>query len=158
MEIVLGVMSRVASSSRGEAMVRRDQRRKASDLFRETTPVIGTKGTLAEVYPQIKDVAVEVEESGRGVDSWNKNRCYTKESFPGEFIDCSNPSCYGGGFQLGSYLGKMLLEHLTELADSKMCRGNEGSPKGRRIYRKCLNTFKFRIKIKYNRRNIDAAT
>lgn len=104
---------------------------------------------LAEVYPQIKDISVEVEEFGRGVDSWSKHRTYGKDDFPGEFVDCSNPACYGGGFQLGSPLAQMVRERQTEHEESKMCRGNEGSPKGRRIYRKCLNTFKYKIKIKY---------
>jgi hypothetical protein len=130
-------------------MARQNQRQKASDLFRESTPMFGTKGTLAEVYPQIKDIIVEVQESGYGVDSWNSNRTYTKDFFPGEFIDCSNPSCFGGGFQLGSYLRRMVTEGNTELEDSKSCRGNEGSPKGRRIYRSCINTFEFKIKIQY---------
>lgn len=141
-------------------MARRTPPPKASDLFRDSTPVIGSKGMLGDVYPEIKDITVEVHESGDGVDSWNKDRTYDKNYFPGEFVDCSNPSCYGGGFQLGSYLAQMVRERQTDLEDAKTCRGNEGSPKGRRIYRSCLNTFKFKIKIKYKpqRKQSPAAT
>src|ERR1700686_1273253 len=103
-------------------MARRTPRQKASDLFRESTLMFGTKSTLAEAYPEIKDITVEVNESGDGVDSWNNPRTYGIDYFPGEFVDCSNPSCYGGGFQLGSYLGRMVRERQTDLEESKTCR------------------------------------
>jgi hypothetical protein len=125
------------------------ERKKAGDLFRESTPVFGRKTTFAEAYPEIEDIVIEVEETGDSVDSENRHRRYTTKYLPGEFINCSNPMCYGGGFHLGSYLHSMVSEQKTELEESTLCRGNEGSPKGRRIYRKCLNLFKVKINITY---------
>lgn len=127
----------------------RDERKKAGDLFRESMPVFGKKVSFEEAYPQIGDIVIEVEEFGKGVDSYNRRRRYTKQYLPGEFVNCSNPVCFAGGFHLGSHLHKMVSESKTELEDSELCRGNEGSPKGRRMYRKCVNTFKFKITIKY---------
>jgi hypothetical protein len=43
----------------------------------------------------------------------------------------------------------MARDHLPELQVSKFCQGNEGSAKGRRIYRKCLNSFEVKVVIKY---------
>jgi len=124
-------------------------RKKASDLFRESTPLFGRKTTFAEAYPQIEDIEVEVEETGRGVESRSRSRRYTKEYLPGEFVNCSNPMCYGGGFQLGLYLHGMVSGKKTELEESALCSGNEGSPQGRRVYRKCLNLFRLKIKVTY---------
>jgi hypothetical protein len=37
----------------------------------------------------------------------------------------------------------------TEKEGSKLCQGSKGFPKGRRIYRKCTNFFKYKITINY---------
>jgi hypothetical protein len=39
-----------------------------------------------------------------------------------------------------------LAEHESELIP---CQGHEGSPKGRKKYRKCIHTFKVKAWIKY---------
>lgn len=124
-------------------------RKKAGDLLRESIPLFGRKTTFAEAYPQIEDIEVEVEETGRGVESWSRSRRYAKEYLPGEFVNCSNPMCYGGGGQLGLYLHGMVSGKKTELEESALCSGNEGSFQGRRVYRKCLNLFRLKIKVTY---------
>jgi hypothetical protein len=43
-----------------------------------------------------------------------------------------------------------LSEQKTEREFSKMCKGDEGSPKGRRKYRNCANFFKLKINIEYD--------
>jgi len=130
-------------------MSKRDRRQKASDVFRESEFVFVQKVSFEEAFPEIKDLTVEVEESGHGVSEWNRKRTYRKQYFPGEYIDCSNPLCYNGGFSIGSILREMVRNRQTELETSKLCQGNEGSPKGRRIYRKCMNFFKIKVSIKY---------
>ena len=72
-------------------------RKKAGDLFRESTLLSGKNTSIVEAYPQIEEIEVQLEETGRGVESWNRDRRYTKEYLPGEFINRSNPMCYGGG-------------------------------------------------------------
>ena len=130
-------------------MSKRDRRQKASDVFRESEFVFAQKVSFEEAFPEIEDLTVEVEESGHGVSEWNRKRTYRKQNFPGEYIDCSNPLCYNGGFSIGSILREMVRNRQTELETSKLCQGNEGSPKGRRIYRKCMNFFKIKVSIKY---------
>lgn len=124
-------------------------RKKASDVFNESNYVFAKKVGFDEAFSQIEDIRVEVAESGRDVEEWNRDSIYTKQHFPGEFINCSNSFCYNGGFSIGSILREMVSKKQTELETRKGCQGNEGSPKGRRIYRKCLNSFKIKVSIKY---------
>lgn len=129
--------------------MKRDERQKASDVFRETNYVFSEKVGFDEAFPEIEDLTVEVIKSGHGIDDWNRKSTYRKQYFPGEYINCSNPLCYNGGFSIGSILREMVRNKQVELETSKICQGNEGSPKGRRIYRKCVNFFKIKVSIKY---------
>ena len=124
-------------------------RKKAGDVFRESAYLFGEKTSFAEAYPQIEDITVEVKEQGKGVDSLNRERMYTKRNLPGEFVNCNNPTCYGGGFQLGHYLYEATAARKNEVEETTMCVGYEGSPKGGRIYRKCVNTFRIKITLTY---------
>jgi len=133
-------------------MRKSDRRQKASDLFREGSYVFATPAKFAEVFPDIEDVTVDVTESGYGAREGRRS-LYTRQDLPGEYIDCSNPVCHNGGFSIGSVLREMARDHLTELQVSKFCQGNEGSPKGRRIYRKWLNGFEVKVVIKYKGEN-----
>lgn len=128
-------------------MSQRNQRQKASDVFQESNFVFAGKVSFAEAFPQIEDVTVEVEESGEGV-TWKGKQQYGKESL-NEYINCSNPLCYNGGFSVSRILREMIHNKQTEIETSAICQGNEGSPKGRRIYRKCLNHFKIKVSMKY---------
>jgi hypothetical protein len=40
------------------------------------------------------------------------------------------------GFNIGSPIRDMIRKHETNKEGNALCQGNEGSPKGRRIYRK----------------------
>ena len=90
----------------------------------------------------------EVQETWHGVSGWIQDDVgrYTN---PGEYINCSNPVCYSGGIKLGLPIRDMVRARETEKEGSKLCQGSEGFPKGRRIYRKCANFFKYKITIKY---------
>ncbi len=68
----------------------------------------------------------------------------------GEYIDCRNSLCYDGGVSVGQMLRDMVEEKKTEAEFSSLCRGYEGSPKGRRKYRNCSNFFEVKIRIEYN--------
>jgi hypothetical protein len=130
-------------------MSQRDERKKASDIFNESNLVFGRKVTFDEAFPQIEDLKVEVIESGHGIIGQSRKSFYRKQYFPGEYINCSNPLCYNGGFSIGSILREMVSNKQTELETTESCQGYEGSPKGRRKYKGCLNFFKIKISIKY---------
>ena len=129
--------------------MKQDRRQKASDVFQESKFVFANKVSFEEAFPEIEDLIVEVEESGQGVSERNCKRTYRKQNLPGEYINCSNPLCYNGGFSIGSILREMIRNRQTELETSELCQGNESSLKGRRIYRKCMNSFKIKVSIKY---------
>jgi len=124
------------------------KRMKASDVFNTSTPVFGKKTTFDKAFPEIADVKVEVTESGEGVTQFTHKRSYS-ESRLGEYIDCSNPACYNGGFHIADILREMVRNKQADLTTTAICQGHEGSPKGRKIYRKCLNHFQIKVHIGY---------
>jgi len=130
-------------------------RKKASDVFREWRPVFGEKSSFKEAFPEIDDLKIECKETGHLGSVFNNetSHYYSIENPPGEYIDCSNPLCYNGGFSIGRVLREMIRNKEMEKEGSEICKGYEGSPKGRRRYRNCLNFFKYKVKIKYKSKN-----
>ncbi|EMT38140.1 hypothetical protein TthWC1_2382 [Thermoanaerobacter thermohydrosulfuricus WC1] len=126
----------------------RDKRQKASDVFQETNYLFAEKTTFEKAFPMIEDIEVKVIEYGEGVNEWNRERYYNKFT-AGEYINCSNRLCYNGGFSLGRIIRYMVMNNMKEYQTKEICQGYEGSPKGRRKYRDCLNTFHITVKIKY---------
>ena len=109
------------------------RRQKASDVFSETMPVFGRKTSFEQAFPSIKDVRVHVDERGHGpgFHAGLGPSVYTKTMLR-EFVDCSNPMCYNGGFSIGSILRDMVTQDETEHTATMYCRGYEGSPKALR--------------------------
>jgi hypothetical protein len=134
----------------------RDHRPKASELYRNANLVFVAKTTFKEAFPQIDDITVEVGETGYGTTHYLREpsvRVY-KNGSSGEYLDCSNPRCYNGGVSVGNMIRKMIQEKNEEYETSTTCRGNEGSPKGHRVYRKCLNCFTIKVNLRYKARYI----
>ena len=130
--------------------MKKNKIQKAQDVFNSSNFVFSKKtSSFDEAFPEIADITINILENGEGVNQYNKERTYPKQYLPGEYINCSNNLCYNGGFSIGNIIRDMIRNEQTELEISKLCQGNEGSPKGRRIYRKCLNFFKIKIKLKY---------
>jgi hypothetical protein len=126
----------------------KEKRMKASDVFRKTEYFLGAKTTFEKAFPEIKDIQVEVTEEGDGVIPRLETQFYTKSNC-GEYIDCSNPRCYKGGFRLGSIVRLMVSKRKTHDKFDLSCQGYEGSPKGRKNYGPCENSFKVVVKIEY---------
>jgi hypothetical protein len=125
------------------------KRQKASDIFNKSDLVYCEKTTFEKAFPEIEELSIQIEDYGHGVNQWNKFRSFSKSNSSGEYIDCINPLCYNGGFSIGDILREMI-KNKEEIKDgSCICQGNEGSPKGRRVYRKCLNMFIYKVKIKF---------
>ncbi len=123
-------------------------RKKAMDIFNESNPVFAKKTTFEGAFPSIEDVKILVKESGNGV--YGGALSYTlSKSTASEYVNCSNPLCYRGGFSIGSMLREAIMHNQTHIEKSGICQGNEASPKGKRIYRKCLNFFTVVIDITY---------
>lgn len=131
---------------------------KAQDLFNQSTPFLGKTSSFHEAFPEIKKVVVEFTEIG-DIPQWRYGGPKTKNGYDdcvtdsigiAEYINCSNPKCYGGGFRLGNELRNMIYLKQNVSEGSVSCIGQEGTPKGRKIYGPCCNMFKFRIEIEFN--------
>jgi hypothetical protein len=123
-------------------------RQKASDIFKNTDYVFSTKVSFDEAFPMIEDIKVVVEHRGHyGVHEWNRVQHYGKNI--GEYVECTNSICYNGGFSVGNLVRIMVASKQTHLEKLEFCQGYEGSPKGKRRYRSCTNSFNVTIDIKY---------
>ena len=124
-------------------------REKASDVFQNTDFLFSKKVTFAEAFPTIEDIKVVVKRGGHyGVSEWNKEEHYGMNV--GEYVDCSNSTCYNGGFSIGEFVRLMVASNQTHFEkDYISCQGYEGSQKGKRRYRSCTNHFAVVIDIKY---------
>ncbi len=124
-------------------------RKKSSDIFNETDYAFG-KTTFKKAFPEIKSALVTVEETGNlGAGFYSppsKVRHYNHTNL-GEFIDCSNPLCYNGGFSIGKILRDMMQDKMNHFETVEICQGFEGSASGRRCNRRCLNHFKVKIDL-----------
>jgi hypothetical protein len=123
------------------------KRQKASDLFDEAGFFYGRKANFNEAFPEIDEASASVEEFGKGA-AGGRRRIFDKNNL-GQYIDCSNPLCYGGGADIGRFLRTMIANGKTHDETTLPCMGDEGSPKGKKIRHKCLNEFKISIDIKY---------
>jgi hypothetical protein len=119
--------------------------------FRRAQFLLAKKGSFAEAFPTIADFRIEVAESGDAI--WgresNGKRVYTKTNPPGEYHNCSNSSCYNGGIAIGGIVRSMVAKGETHSKESAICQGYEGSPKGRRQYRRCLHHFTVEVSLTY---------
>lgn len=94
---------------------------------------------FSETFPEIKDLRIEVHEYGPNILPNSGLRIYSKDNFPGEYIDCSNEFCFKGGFSIGDIIRRMVNDKQIDLRQVIMCQGNWASPKGKRKYRRCGN-------------------
>jgi hypothetical protein len=111
------------------------ERPKASDMFNKQPELFAKKGTFEEAYPDIEDFQI--------------NERFDLEHPPGEYFNCHNSRCYGGGVSIGKILQKMVRERLETFETTESCKGYEGSPKGRRKYQNCETCFKIKVTLKY---------
>lgn len=123
------------------------------DLMDRSNRVFGTLVRFEEAFPQLEDVVLEYVETGNGVYSWNKptpqNKYVNKVSMKeyGGVIRCSNGLCRQGGYELDRVVYEMLRTGKTVGEGSTICAGSEGSPKLRRVYRKCYNGIEYKITL-----------
>jgi hypothetical protein len=122
-------------------------RDKASDLHAKRDPLFGRKVSFAEAFPMIASVAVAVEIDGRGVRGLKETRHFDAGNL-GEYMDCRDPRCYGGGFSIGQVLHNMVSKKQTHFEGWSRCQGQEGGSQRRRGS-PCITQFDYRVDIVY---------
>lgn len=106
------------------------------------------KNYFKETFPQLQDVIVEWEESGKGISPElhrKQFQSFAKGNFKGH-IPCSNPHCHEGGYEIESIISKMVKYGVREKLDRMRCYGWEESSKLKKENR-CPNSITYRIKL-----------
>jgi hypothetical protein len=124
-----------------------ERRKAAQQSFEQSQLVLGQKAEFGVAFPEVESCLVTVEESGQGIQAWEKGHPRGHRN-PGEYIDCHNPLC-NGGFLIGSIIRDMVRNRETGKEDVAYCFGHETSPKGRRVYGRCKNSFQYKVTITY---------
>lgn len=118
--------------------------KKSSDIFNESNFVFSGKGDFEEVFPEIEGISIKVTEVESLV--WMKEQAthhLSKEGSSGEYIDCTNPFCGGGGFSMGRILRQAIQNKKEEINETEICKGMET------MGRRCMHAFKISGSIKY---------
>jgi hypothetical protein len=67
----------------------------------------------------------------------------------GGLMACANPGCRRGGYEFDFLIGDMTRARQTEKEFKLYCHGDEGSPKGRKVGRRCQCHIDAKITLKY---------
>jgi hypothetical protein len=118
-----------------------------------TNRVFVQLGKFEDVFPELDDVKIEYTETGdfdyfspqgrTGVHSVKRQ---------GGLIRCSNPFCRQGGYEMDFDIHDMIRDGVSEREGHKQCAGSEGSPKLRKVYRKCFNAIDYKIALIYKKK------
>jgi hypothetical protein len=108
--------------------------------------VFGHLDTFENVFPTVEEAVVEFTESDFGV---TKRTGRFHMHYEGGLMACGNPCCRRGGYEFDRELGEMIRNYVAEKSIRLSCRGDEGSPKGRKIGRRCTLSVDAIIRIRY---------
>jgi len=103
-------------------------------------------GPFQQAFPTLDEATVEfteyyfMQEMRHG--TWHV-------SWDGGLMPCGNTFCRRGGYELDRQIQEIARSGAVEKEVRLDCRGDEGSPKGRRIGRRCQRHIEARITLKY---------
>jgi hypothetical protein len=118
---------------------------KASDRINRGAGFFGIYNNFAEAFPSIDSVEVVVKINGRGARNILGDERRSNASTITEFVDCLDPQCYDGGFQVSAVLKMMADNRETHKEDWTMCKGHVGG----HPLAACITQFNYRIDIIY---------
>jgi len=106
---------------------------------------IYTEPDFDKAFPAIATLDMHIiMASQSGADQYRIGRSNYRD-----YITCNNSCCHYGVLYLAGVLGSMISKRQTHAEGSTICPGVEGSPKGRKMYRKCLTEFSYTVDIEY---------
>lgn len=117
------------------------------NLRERGTPFIGTLTSFASAYPTVERALVRFTETDFGQSP--RERVHNLSDGPR--AACSNPRCERGGYDFEFQVMEMVRQGIETEVVEISCRGDEGTPKGRRIGRDCLMSMKGTITIQYKK-------
>jgi hypothetical protein len=113
----------------------------------KTGKVFGKSGSFEELYPEVKTLRVVVRVKDLGPSEENIFKFDRETIIP--MVSCQNPICNNGGLLLHSLIGEMTKQRLQLRENVSLCRGFEGSEKGKKKYKPCTFQFQYKIEIQY---------
>jgi hypothetical protein len=120
-----------------------------------TDRVFVHQALFKEVFPDLEDVKIEYAETG---DFEYLNPRYRERTriqsvkVQGGLIRCNDPACRQGGHEMDFDIQDMIRDGVSERSGHKICAGSEGSPKLRRVYRKCYDSIDNKITLVYKKK------
>ncbi len=119
---------------------------KEQDKYQEHVPFFGKLVPFEDAFPELNDVSV-ISEQTYPTKLYNEKT--TSHNGRTSNIICKNPLCFNGRIELSSIIREMINNKEKFKEIKTMCHGSEGSPKGRRIYRTCINFITIKITLEY---------
>lgn len=111
---------------------------RASGLF-------GMSSKFESEFPTIDDAIIRFTESDFGNSP--KTGVWSLRN-SGPVMSCGNPRCQRGGYNLANEVQMMIYAGMSEREIRLSCNGDEGSPKGRRPGRECMQRLEAKITLK----------
>ena len=108
--------------------------------------LFGSSDKFESEFPTIEDAVIRFTGSDfgnsprTGVWSLRNN---------GPVMSCGNPRCQRGGYNLAGEVHNMIYAGTNEREIRLSCNGDEGSPKGRRPGRECLQRLEAKFTLKF---------
>ena len=105
---------------------------------------IAVAAEFLNAFPTLETVLIESWQESAGVD-----RAYEpSRPVANRIISCGKRNCRNGGFDIFHDISEMIDEKLSTKEFVKVCLGDEGSLKGRRLGG-CINMLHYRLTLKY---------
>ena len=99
---------------------------------------------FGEAFPQLEDAVFRYDE----LDFGNKNGSGVFSlGIEGGLLRCRNPRCERGGYEIDQEVYEMLRQGISQKEVHLHCRGDEGTPKGRRRGESCLHSVEGKITL-----------
>lgn len=109
--------------------------------------LFGLSHRFESEFASIDDAIIQFTESDYGNNP--KSGVWSLRN-NGPVMACGNPKCQRGGYNLATEVRNMISANMSEREIRLSCNGDEGSPKGRRVGRECMQRLKAKITLKFN--------
>ena len=109
------------------------------------------EGPFEQAFPTLSDAVAEYVEWDYAIKK-RAGTWHVKEL--GGLMACANERCRRGGYEIDREIHRMIRERLTEKKVRLLCRGDAGSPKGRRKGRRCTCALDAVIRIAYKNQTV----
>jgi len=121
-------------------------------MANESSNIFGGNGAFEKVFPQVKDITIEVEEIDQTKKMKSLKQVYRKDNIK-PWINCSNYLTCHGGFSIEKIVSYMVRKGQTDLEETVPCEERikslkDNAPNKRKRF--CMHCFAIKIHIDYD--------